>query len=114
LPIPASPRITAAAPAPDAAADHARSSCAGSASRPTSGSNPARDRHRLGGGRVLWTASGQACAQHRVKAHSVSQPGSPRVLRTHEQTKSWLEDMYGRDMTHTVKHCVLDDHGCRR
>ena len=41
----------------------------------------------------------------------ISQPGSPRVLRTHEQIKSWLEDMYGRDMIHTVKHCVLDEHG---
>ena len=41
----------------------------------------------------------------------ISQPGSPRVLRTHEEIKSWLEDMYGRDMTHAVKHCVMDEHG---
>lgn len=44
-------------------------------------------------------------------ADQVSQPGSPRVLRTREQIKSWLEDMYGRDMTHTVKHCVKDQTG---
>jgi len=41
----------------------------------------------------------------------ISQPGSPRVLRTREEIKSWLEDMYGRDMTHSVKHRVKDDTG---
>ncbi len=41
----------------------------------------------------------------------VTQPGSPRVLRTREQLKGWLEDMYGRDMTHAVGHRVLDDTG---
>ena len=41
----------------------------------------------------------------------ITQPGSPRVLRTREEIKSWLEDMYGRDMTHSVKHRVLDDTG---
>ncbi|HUA70392.1 MAG TPA: nuclear transport factor 2 family protein [Solirubrobacteraceae bacterium] len=44
-------------------------------------------------------------------ADKISQPGSPRVLRTHEEIKSWLEDMYGRDMTHTVKHRVEDETG---
>ena len=44
-------------------------------------------------------------------ADKISQPGSPRVLRTHEDIKSWLEDMYGRDMTHTVKHRVEDETG---
>ena len=42
-------------------------------------------------------------------ADKISQPGSPRVLRTREEIKGWLEDMYGRDMTHTVKHRVSDD-----
>ncbi|MBV9801566.1 MAG: nuclear transport factor 2 family protein [Solirubrobacterales bacterium] len=43
--------------------------------------------------------------------NKLSQPGSPRVLATREQIKAWLEDMYGRDMTHSVKHRVLDDTG---
>ena len=33
-------------------------------------------------------------------ADKVSQPGSPRSLRTREDIKAWLEDMYGRDMSH--------------
>jgi len=41
----------------------------------------------------------------------ITQPGSPRVLRTREQIRSWLEDLYGRDMTHSVQHKVLDDTG---
>jgi hypothetical protein len=44
-------------------------------------------------------------------ADKVSQPGSPRVLRTHEDIKGWLEDMYGRDMTHSVEHRVEDETG---
>jgi hypothetical protein len=43
--------------------------------------------------------------------NKVSQPGSPRVLSTREEIKAWLEDVYSRDMTHTVKHRVLDDSG---
>jgi hypothetical protein len=41
----------------------------------------------------------------------ISQPGSPRVLRAHDEIKDWLEDMYARDMTHKVRHRVLDDTG---
>jgi hypothetical protein len=41
----------------------------------------------------------------------ISQPGAPRVLRTRDEIKSWLEDMYGRDMTHKVQHTVKDDTG---
>jgi hypothetical protein len=44
-------------------------------------------------------------------ADRISQPGDPRVLRTREEIKSWLEDTYGRDMTHTVRHCVKDETG---
>jgi hypothetical protein len=44
-------------------------------------------------------------------SNKLTQPGSPRVLGTHEEIRAWLEDMYGRDMTHTVKHRVLDDTG---
>lgn len=41
----------------------------------------------------------------------ISQPGSPRVLRSRMEIKDWLEDMYGRDMTHSVRHRVLDGAG---
>jgi SnoaL-like domain len=41
----------------------------------------------------------------------ISQPGSPRVLRTREEIQDWLEDMYARDMTHSVKHRVRDANG---
>jgi hypothetical protein len=41
----------------------------------------------------------------------ISQPGSPRILRGHNEIKEWLEDMYGRDMTHSVRHTVSDDRG---
>ncbi len=44
-------------------------------------------------------------------SNKISQPGAPRVLRGREEVKAWLEDMYGRDMTHTVKHRVLDETG---
>ena len=41
----------------------------------------------------------------------LAQPGSPRVLRGRDQIQAWLEDMYGRDMTHSVKHTVSDPTG---
>jgi len=41
----------------------------------------------------------------------ITQPGSPRLLRSREEIKDWLEDMYGRDMSHTVEHKVLDNAG---
>ena len=44
-------------------------------------------------------------------AIKISQPGSPRVLRGREEIQSWLEDMYGRDMTHNVQHTVSDQTG---
>ena len=44
-------------------------------------------------------------------ADKVSQPGSPRVLRTRDEIQAWLEDMYGREMTHAVRHRVKDDTG---
>ncbi len=40
-----------------------------------------------------------------------SQPGSPRVLSTREEIKSWLEDMFGRDMTHSVELRVANETG---
>lgn len=44
-------------------------------------------------------------------ADKITQPGSPRVLRTREEIKDWLEDTAGRDMTHSVKQTVSDDQG---
>jgi hypothetical protein len=41
----------------------------------------------------------------------VSQPCSPRVLSTREEIKGWLEDTYGRDMTHSVGRRVADESG---
>jgi hypothetical protein len=41
----------------------------------------------------------------------IDQPGAPRVLRTHEEIKGWLEDLFGRDMTHSVSHRVQGDTG---
>jgi len=41
----------------------------------------------------------------------ISQPGSPRVLRTHAEIKDWLEDICGRDMTHKVTHRVDGEDG---
>jgi SnoaL-like domain len=44
-------------------------------------------------------------------SNKISQPGAPRVLRGREEIGAWLDDMYGRDMTHSVKHRVLDETG---
>ncbi len=41
----------------------------------------------------------------------ITQPGSPRVLRTHDELKAWLEDICGRDMTHKVTHRVGGEEG---
>jgi SnoaL-like domain len=41
----------------------------------------------------------------------ISQPSSPRVLRTRQDIEGWLQEMFGRDITHTVKHRVKDDAG---
>jgi len=41
----------------------------------------------------------------------ITQPGAPRVLRTHEEIQAWLEEIAAADATHKVKHRVLDDTG---
>ncbi len=46
-----------------------------------------------------------------VITDKISQPGSPRVLSSRDEIKSWLEDTYGRDLTHSVRHRVYDDSG---
>jgi hypothetical protein len=42
---------------------------------------------------------------------TITQPGAPRVLATHEDIEAWLRDTYGRDMTHAVQHTVKDETG---
>jgi hypothetical protein len=44
-------------------------------------------------------------------ANKISQPSAPRLLRTHEEIKAWLEDTYAREMTHKVEHRVKDETG---
>ena len=41
----------------------------------------------------------------------ITQPGSPRVLRSRREIKAWLEEIAAVDATHKVKHRVLDDTG---
>jgi SnoaL-like domain len=41
----------------------------------------------------------------------ITQPGSPRVLRTHDEIQGWLQDTAGREMTHSVTRTVSDDAG---
>ena len=41
----------------------------------------------------------------------LSPPGSPRRLHGRQDIETWLEDMYSRDMTHAVRHAVVDDGG---
>ena len=43
--------------------------------------------------------------------NKISQPSAPRIRRGREEIKAWLEDVYGRDMTHSIKHRVLDESG---
>ena len=44
-------------------------------------------------------------------ADRVNQPGSPRVLHGRGEIAEWIEDTCDREMTHAVKHSVLDEHG---
>lgn len=44
-------------------------------------------------------------------ADKIAQPSAPRVLHNRGEIKAWLEDTYGRDMTHTVRHRVRDETG---
>jgi hypothetical protein len=46
-----------------------------------------------------------------VIVDKVSQPGSPRVLQGREEIRSWLEDISGREMTHSVTRTVRDETG---
>ena len=44
-------------------------------------------------------------------ADKLSQLSAPRVLGTREEISAWLQDTYGRDMTHSVRHRVQDESG---
>jgi len=44
-------------------------------------------------------------------ADRIAQPRAPHVLHNRGEIQTWLEDMYGRDMTHTVQHTVADETG---
>jgi len=44
-------------------------------------------------------------------ADPISQPGSPRVLRSREEIAAWIDDTCSRDMTHSVQHKVEDGDG---
>ena len=41
----------------------------------------------------------------------INTPGSPRVLRGHEEIRTWIEDICERDMSHRVDMQVLGDSG---
>ncbi len=38
-------------------------------------------------------------------------PGAPRVLNGREEIRGWIADVSARDMTHSVGHTVMDEHG---
>jgi hypothetical protein len=40
-----------------------------------------------------------------------NQPGSPRVLHGHAEIKGYLDDLAGRDLTHSVQRKVQDETG---
>ena len=44
-------------------------------------------------------------------ADRITQPGSPRVLHGKGEIQAWIEDICGRDMTHSVQHTVVDGTG---
>lgn len=37
-----------------------------------------------------------------------TQPSSPRVLHGRDEISALLEDVYSRDMTHKLEHCVVE------
>lgn len=41
----------------------------------------------------------------------INQPGAPRVLHGREEIAAWLQDMFGRDMTHHVRQAVSGESG---
>ena len=41
----------------------------------------------------------------------ITQPRAPRVLRTRDEIKAWLEEIAAVNATHKVRHSVLDETG---
>jgi hypothetical protein len=41
----------------------------------------------------------------------INTPSSPRVLRGHDEIRTWIEDICERDMTHRIDMQVLADSG---
>jgi hypothetical protein len=41
----------------------------------------------------------------------VHRPSAPRVLHGRGEIQTWIEDVCGRDMTHSVQHTVQDENG---
>jgi hypothetical protein len=41
----------------------------------------------------------------------VTTPGSPRVISGRDQVRGWIEDISGREMSHTIGHAVEDERG---
>lgn len=41
----------------------------------------------------------------------IAQPSTPRVLHGRGEIQAWIEDVCGRDMTHSVQHTVQDESG---
>jgi ketosteroid isomerase-like protein len=44
-------------------------------------------------------------------ADRINQPSSPRTLEGHAAIKGWIEEVTGRDMTHSVQQAVQGDGG---
>ena len=44
-------------------------------------------------------------------ADRINQPGSPQVLRGHDEIAAWLRDVCGREMSHRVTQSVADATG---
>ncbi len=44
-------------------------------------------------------------------ADRINQPGSPQMLRGHEEIAAWLRDVCGREMSNEVQHSVADAGG---
>ena len=44
-------------------------------------------------------------------ADRINQPRAPQVLHGRGEIGAWLQDICGRDMTHSVTHSVADDRG---
>jgi hypothetical protein len=44
-------------------------------------------------------------------ADRINQPGAPQLLRGRDEIAGWLQDIFGRDMSHHIQHSVGDARG---